>query len=85
MEDGYYHLVVFTAASKAEAERIVESLDTLKSQAKIVELRYSELKTVYKVALGRFKEPYHTFRLRAWYGLRDDQFVDAYTERYDRP
>lgn len=85
VDEGYYHLVIFTTASQSEAERMVESLDSLKSEAKIVELRHQEVRTVYKVALGRFKEPYHTFRLRAWYGLRDDQFVDAYTERFERP
>lgn len=85
LQEGYYHLVIFSTASKEEAERMVESLDTLKSQAKVVELRRSEKRTVYKVALGRFKEPYHTFRLRAWYGFRDDQFVDAYTERFELP
>jgi hypothetical protein len=80
--EGYYHLVVFTTPSNSEAKRVVESLDTLKSQAKIVEMRHAEVRTVYKVAIGRFKEPYHTFRLRAYYGLRDDQFADAYTEQF---
>jgi hypothetical protein len=65
--------------------RVYESLDTLKTQARVVELRHSEVATVYKVALGRFLEPYHTFRLRMWFGLRDDQFVDAYTEKYELP
>jgi cellulose synthase/poly-beta-1,6-N-acetylglucosamine synthase-like glycosyltransferase len=80
--EGYYHLVVFTSPSNSEAKRVVESLDTLKSQAKIVEMRHAEVRTLYKVALGRFKEPYHTFRLRAYYGFRDDQFADAYTEQF---
>ncbi|MEN9839363.1 MAG: hypothetical protein RL177_842 [Bacteroidota bacterium] len=80
--EGYYHLVVFTTPSNSEAKRVVETLDTLKSQAKIVEMRHAEVRTVYKVALGRFKEPYHTFRLRAYYGFRDDQFIDAYTEQF---
>jgi hypothetical protein len=74
--------VVFTTPSNSEAKRVVETLDTLKSQAKIVEMRHAEVRTVYKVALGRFKEPYHTFRLRAYYGFRDDQFIDAYTEQF---
>jgi cellulose synthase/poly-beta-1,6-N-acetylglucosamine synthase-like glycosyltransferase len=85
VEEGYYHLVIAMTTSLTEAERMVESLDTLKSEARIVELRHQEVRTVYKVALGRFKQPYHTFRLRAWYGLREDQFVDAYTERFELP
>lgn len=80
--EGYYHLVLLTTPSNTLAKRVVESLDTLKSQAKIVEMRHAEVRTVYKVALGRFKEPYHTFRLRAYYGFRDDQFADAYTEQF---
>lgn len=81
----YYHLVLITTPSKAQAMRVYDSLDTLRSQARVVELRHSEVATVYKVALGRFLEPYHTFRLRSWFGLRDDQFVDAYTEKYTLP
>jgi hypothetical protein len=85
VEEGYYHLVIAMTTSLTEAERMVESLDTLKSEARIVELRHQEVRTVYKVALGRFKQPYHTFRLRAWYGFREDQFADAYTERFELP
>lgn len=75
--DTLYHLVLVTTASRQAAEKMFESLDTLKQHANIVEFAPS----VYKVTLGAFPEPYHTFRLRAWFGLRDDQFVDAYTER----
>jgi hypothetical protein len=81
----YYHLVLITTPSKARAMQVYESLDTLKAQARVMELRHPEVRTVYKVALGRFLEPYHTFRLRSWFGLRDDQFVDAYTEKYTLP
>jgi hypothetical protein len=77
--------VLITTPSKSQALRVYESLDTLRSQARVVELRHPEVTTVYKVALGRFLEPYHTFRLRSWFGLRDDQFSDAYTEKYTLP
>ncbi len=79
LTQGYHHLVIGTFRTEAEARRFMNDLDTLKSIANVVPHVTASGKNVFLVGLGKYAKPYHTWRIRGWYGFGDDDFPDAYT------